>query len=214
MGIHASIYNNLSKMVNSFTSSKLVERRTMDYVKSLTNLICGEDGQVDKFIKRVLRQQDIDNNVRREELSSLDPKYSQLADSNGTTALVSSGDPTSSNFIPINNNPEYWPNMIDRMNTPFDHLDRIYLQSFANVLGTDTKDNYFKNLFTFTYHPDTDKIRGITDVFMQDDDTIDYSPINSVFHSEKHDAVEFLLDSFTYTPFIDYSLVGEGGNPD
>lgn len=54
----------------------------MNYVENLIEWICGKrkdngSGQVNSFIKRILRKEDISNDVRREELSSLDPLYAQ-----------------------------------------------------------------------------------------------------------------------------------------
>ena len=45
--------------------------------------------------------------------------------------------------------------MIDRLNTPFDHLERILLQDFSGsgLMDVDGK-NYFKSLFTFGYKSD------------------------------------------------------------
>lgn len=116
-------------------------------------------------------------------------------------------------YIPINNNPNYTPNIIDRYNTPFDHLDRILLQNFNEVLGTDGEDNYFKKLFTFKFHDEADKLQGVVDIEMRDQYGVDYGPVNDVFHNKSTGrAGEFFVDSFTYTPFIDYSQAGEGGD--
>lgn len=61
--------------------------------------------------------------------------------------------------MPLNNNPLYPPNMIDRLNTPFDHIERILLQDFSNsdrenatekLMDLDG-ENYFKSLFSFVY---------------------------------------------------------------
>ena len=67
---------------------------------------------------------------RWKELSELGPKYSKPAKDDGTTHLTKQT-PSGGSVIPINNNPDYWPNIIDRLNTPFDHIDRILLQDLS-----------------------------------------------------------------------------------
>ena len=42
------------------------------------------------------------------------------------------------------------------------------------------------------------------------DGDIDYSSVNSRFGVSQNNAGGFVLDSFTYTPFVDYSQIGEG----
>ena len=77
-----------------------------------------------------------------------------------------------------NNNPEYPANIVDRMNTPFDHVDRILLQDFSDLMfNDDARYNYFKSIYD-----DQDGVFG-----------------------EYRDASKYHIDSFTYTPFIDYS---------
>lgn len=39
---------------------------------------------------------------------------------------------------------------------------------------------------------------------------VDYSKVDRMFSKENG---EFYIDSFTYTPFIDYSMDGAGGDP-
>ena len=51
----------------------------------------------------------------------------------------------------MNNNPEYWPNIIDRLNTPFDHIERIVLQDFSGLMFS-SDFNLFKDGLTF--YPD------------------------------------------------------------
>lgn len=208
--------------------------RTMDYVKNLVNIVCG---QVDTFIKNVMRSQDIDNSVRTSQLGDVKivgPKYHQTSEDNRTTRLVRvvEGGKIKND---INNNPLYPPNMIDRLNTPFDHIERILLQDFTKSDRSDGAQklmdvegaNYFKSLFTFTYRAsnsaqttDYKNSYGVTKISMADANyptggsttntkfpAISYKTINDKFASG-----EYFIDSFTYSPFIDYSLAGEGGD--
>lgn len=41
--------------------------------------------------------------------------------------------------------------MIEVLNTPFDHIERIVLEDFSGTMSLDSNDgnNYFKDLFTF-----------------------------------------------------------------
>ena len=125
------------------------------YVQNLVNLICGNGGQVDTFVKDVMRSQSIDNDERKQELGNLGPRYQQTKEDDGTTALVSS------NMAPVNNNPLYPPNMVDKLNTPFDHVERILLQDFSDEMFNQS-ENYFRDLFTFTNR--TDNTHGITKI--------------------------------------------------
>ena len=79
----------------------------MAYIDDLTNLICG---QVDQFIGSALRPEEVEFSGRSENISEKGPKYSG-----------------SDQPIGQNADPEYQPNMIELMNTPFDHIDRIML---------------------------------------------------------------------------------------
>ena len=86
--------------------------------------------------------------------------------------------------------------MIDSFNTPFDHIDRIFLQDFSSNLFTESK-NYFRDLFSVEFGE-----KSIVNRIEMSEDGIDYSSVNEQFESGK-----FFIDSFTYTPFIDYSTV-------
>lgn len=51
-------------MVNSLGELNMVERTMNDYIGNLKRLVCGGDsseGQIDAFIKNVLRDEDIEN---------------------------------------------------------------------------------------------------------------------------------------------------------
>lgn len=108
--------------------------------------------------------------------------------------------------------------MIDVLNTPFDHLERIVLQDFSDVMGLSDSDgdNYFKGLFTFPASLSYDFHGGFSGFTMNDpefpSDTNKFKPVNDKF-GNKGTIGGFFIDSFTYTPFVDYSQVGEGGNP-
>ena len=194
----------------------------MDYVKNLVNLVCGEGGQVDMFIGDALRAQDIDNRVRGGQLGDIrvvGPRYSQTAEGNGTSLVKT--DSTA-----INNNPLYAPNMVDALNTPFDHIERILLQDFSKsdrasrnerLMDIDG-ENYFKSLFSFAWSDGyVTGLPGdsVASISMSDSGypvsegfvAPDYSAVNGKFAS-----CALAVDSFTYTPFVDYSLVGEGGD--
>ena len=153
----------------------------------LRELICGSDarnpGQVHECIIKEMRpQEDAYASLRSRQLGRLGPKYATTRKDDGTTHLVDTA------ASPINNNPLYLPNMVMALNTPFDHIDRILLQDFSEAMGLlDADDNYFKGLFKFT-----------ADGFTMEGD--DFNSINERFGSGG-----FVVDSFTYTPFIDYS---------
>lgn len=40
----------------------------MNYVSNLVNVVCGNNGQVDTFIKKVMRSQEISNTERRNQI--------------------------------------------------------------------------------------------------------------------------------------------------
>lgn len=136
----------------------------MTYIEDLQNLI---NGQIDTYITKVMMPEsdasELENGElrRRKELAALGPKVETTSLDNGTTSLVSHGEETASDYQETNNNPYYWPNIIDRLNTPFDHLERILLQDFSNELDIGVKDershkesNYFTKLFKFSYRSD------------------------------------------------------------
>jgi len=132
-----------------------------------------------------------DSGGRWKELSQLTPRYSTTSNDDGRTHLVASD-------VIINNNPDYWPNMIDSLNTPFDHIERILLQDFNDLMFKDG-GNYFKGLFKFTYRDDG---RGLAGFTMSDPDypSVDFSLVNCLFAH-----MNLFLDSFTYTSFVDYA---------
>lgn len=189
----------------------------MDYIENLKNLVCGDGtGQIDTFIRKVMMPEDdasdMDNGTGRlrrwEELRSLEPTYATSSEDNGTTKLVRHGKKGEPDFTNINNNPEYWPNMIDRLNTPFDHIERILLQDLSSVLGIRQEDgvqdiNYFTKLIRLYPTLSTQFRCGFNRIDIKD---------SSTGYQNKTFSGEFFLDSFTYTPFIDYSQVGEGGS--
>lgn len=182
----------------------------MDYKKNLIDLICGTDGQVDTYIKKVMREEyDVENGnppsgqqagtERFGELQQLDPRYSSTSANDKTTHLVANGSAS------INNNPLYPPNMIDRLNTPFDHIDRILLQDFAGKNAMDIDgDNYFKGLFNFS----PNSSGGVTGFTMESQGTAaDYTVVDDKFKCAANTGNGgFFIDSFTYTPFVDYSV--------
>jgi len=176
----------------------------MAYVSDLVEHVCGVDGQIDIFMKKVLKNEyDVDNGNppagkntgtgRFGDLQSLPPRYvpssmSRLQTQGGVSA---------------NNNPLYPSNMIDRMNTPFDHVERILLQDFSGVMDIEGGSNYFKKLFKFTPTSHSEQFtNGYNKIELKD------APYYNVEWSG-----EFFVDSFTYTPFIDYSQTEyeEGG---
>ena len=153
-----------------------------------------------------MRKEDISNEIRKKELSELGPRYSTTDKDNGTTHLVKEhGD---SSPVPVSNNPRYWPNMVDRMNTPFDHLERILLQDFSSTMDIGGEENYFKSLFKFGKNEGESSI-GVASIGMSDSYGADYSKVDELLGEENG---EFFIDSFTYTPFIDYSQTEEGGD--
>ena len=75
--------------------------------------------------------------------------------------------------------------MVDRLNTPFDLVDRILLQDFSQPMGLLEGGGSTSNYFKFFYE-------------------------NGAVLEEYRDKSRFFLDSFTYTPFIDYSQTQYG----
>lgn len=103
--------------------------------------------------------------------------------------------------------------MIDVLNTPFDHIERIVLQDLSGTMFSDG-GNYFRGLFTF----DGDRAGafhgGVPGFIMADPDGISaFDEVNAKFNSGRNaENGGFFVDSFTYTPYVDYSQVGEGGD--
>lgn len=180
----------------------------MNYIEELKKLVCS---QVDEFIIDVMRpEKDADYQTRRDELASVIPTYGTQDD--GSTMLVKQYDSNGKLVSDINNNPKFTMNMIEMMNTPFDHIDRILLQDFSSAHVNDDEkldiDKYIYGLFNNSENDKRIKFSSdecyATDIGLCDStqSLIDYSPVNgsSMFNDNK-----FIIDSFTYTPFIDYS---------
>ena len=110
------------------------------------------DRQVDSLIAREMKQEDVDG--RGDILGGFGPKHETESDWNAY----------STPNLKENNNPSYQVNLVDRLNTPLDHLERILLQDFSSVIGSES----FKDL-----------------------------------SSRKS------VDSYTFTPFIDYATKDE-----
>ena len=77
------------------------------------------------------------------------------------------------------------------------------------MMFPDNTTNHFKDLFEFTY---SGSRQGITKIKMpgktiEKSDGEDFDKINAKFEN-----VEMVVDSFTYTPFIDYAQVDEAGD--
>ena len=143
-----------------------------NFYTDLVRLITGQNGQVDTFIKNVMREEDIENGNPPKGKNSGTYRFGRLQNLGPTESY------NNETLGGRNNNPEYPANIVDRMNTPFDHVERILLQDFSDLMfNDDTNYNYFKSI---------------------------YDDPNGVF-GEYRDASKYHLDSFTYTPFIDYS---------
>lgn len=129
-------------------------------------------GQVDELIVSAIQQENVENGEPPAGKTSGTGRFGGLQnkmprDLNSIYSLANG-----------NNDPKSAINLIHRLNTPFDHIDRILLQDFTEKMGLLSEStNAFKN----TYLED-----------------------NGMF-SAYHDQSKFFLDSFTYTPFIDYS---------
>lgn len=106
--------------------------------------------------------------------------------------------------------------MIEVLNTPFDHIERIVLEDFSDTMSLDSKDgnNYFKGLFEFPADSTGKYHGGFAGFKMSDPGNVsDFSDVNDMFKWEiNQNAGGFFIDSFTYTPFVDYSQAGEGGD--
>lgn len=107
-------------MVNRLTEKRF---EVMSYHSDLSELI---DRQVGKLIKDVMRPQNAPYSTRSEllqEKAKASPISKSTDKDDGTTELC----PSDGNIDKVNNNPDYKPNMIDRLNTPFDHIERVLL---------------------------------------------------------------------------------------
>ena len=162
-------------MVNSQkTISYWTEK--MNYVKDLVDLICGKtesgvfvDGQVDTFIKKTMKD---DYPVKNG-----NPPSGQRLGTYRFGRLQAFGPRESSRpseKLMGMNDPLYPSNMIDRLNTPFDHIERILLQDFSETMQIDS-DNYFKSLVKFTKKTGTDY--GMTKIVFSDDSTTSTYPL-------------------------------------
>ena len=197
------------------------------YVTDLKKLILGEtpnSGQIYDYISKEMRPQDDvvngdrsngenpdrNRNHRVTQLLELGPKYKETA-YEGTSYLVHCDETSSTPELPINNNPDYPPNMIDKLITPFEFIEKILLQDFSKQMKLDGDDsrNYFRDLFRFKYRSgESLKLEsyqntyGITGFTMVDGGfpQVDYDRVKEDFENG-----EFFLDSFTYTPFVDYA---------
>ena len=230
-------------MVNILGELNTVERTMDNYISNLKTLVCGfenggllTDGKVDTFIKKVLRKEFwVENGERPDthvsgkkygvngrvhdflvadeygDKSLTDPRHLSKSIDDGTTFLQRK-EPNPN--VTLNNNPNFRPNMIEVLNTPFDHIERIVLEDFSGTMFSST-GNYFKDLFTFPADGGKKYNGGFAGFEMADPDEIaDYGVVNSKFRPDVNKNIGgFFIDSFTYTPFVDYSQVGEGGDP-
>jgi hypothetical protein len=160
---------------------------------------------VDKFgtgrVRDLLTDKDLSN-----------PRYHSKSIDDNTTTLQHQ---LTTDDRYLNNSPEYRPNMIEVLNTPFDHIERIVLQDLSDVMRLPDENNYFKGLFQFSEDSYGSFHGGIPGFEMSDKSEVsDFTDVNNVFKNENNQSIGgFFVDSFTYTPFVDYSQVGEGGDP-
>lgn len=109
-----------------------------------------------------------------------------------------------------NNDPEYWVNMIDGLNTPFDHIERILLQNFNDNDSKIDIDKYFKDMYKFDF---TNQNYGISRVKLGDYGQNDVREnVSNLGYATSRIPVYspgYIVDSFTYTPFIDYATYNE-----
>lgn len=222
-------------MVNNLGELNMVERTMNDYIGNFKELICGKttsDGKIDSFIKKVMRKEYWVENGKRPSGADLgelgtrvhdflvedmqgdksltDPRYSSKSIDDGTTFLQRKEiNPN----VTLNNNPNFRANMIEVLNTPFDHIERIVLDDFSSTMFD--HGNYFKELFTFPSDSDKKYNGGFSGFTMRESTMPEiFDVVNNKFRpSSNGDAGNggFFIDSFTYTPFVDYSQVGEGG---
>ncbi len=127
------------------------------------------EGQVEGFIEDVMRPEKVDNGT---------PPHGQESGTNRFGMLQGKGPREFASNMTLeagSNDPLYWANIMDRLNTPFDHIDRIMLQDFMEqMMGNG--NNWFQSQYE-----------------------------NNDLLQKYRDNRRFFLDSFTYTPFIDYS---------
>ena len=138
--------------------------------------------QVGEFIEDVMRPEKVVNGTPPHGQASGTERFGMLQ-RKGPREFASN-----MTLVAGSNDPLHWSNMVDRLNTPFDHVDRIFLQDFTEQMNLLDDDN---NWFKTTYE-------------------------HSDLFKEYRDEGKFFLDSFTYTPFIDYSQTRyeDGEDPD
>lgn len=170
-----------------------------DYKTELTNLV---ERQIEEFVAKVIKDEyTVDNGVppsgnadgtgRIGQLMNLDnPRYETSSSKDGTSKLYVTENDIGS-YVLVNNNPKYPSNIVNRLNTPFDHVERILLQDFSDIMGISGDGNYFKSLFTFSKNGN-----GVSKIELNGEN---YQSIDEIGKGP------FMIDSFTYTPFIDYS---------
>ena len=127
----------------------MVERTMDNYIANLKKLVCDETNyinpnQVEKLVTRTIRKEHWVLNGNRPNGKNVgtgrvrdfltdtnlkDPIYHSKSLDDGTTKLQRTSDMPES--ITLNNNPLYKPNMLDVLNTPFDHIERIVLQDLS-----------------------------------------------------------------------------------
>ena len=167
-------------------------------------------GQVKELVCDVMKKERTDYGVRKEMLQNLPPTYASPSVDDGRSALQPGSDESD---LLVNNNPEYWHNIIDRLNTPFDHIERIVLQDFSDLMFSGD-ENLFKDGLTF----ESDGKGGFKGFQVNEGDdwcgtTNNFQKFNDTLSIEVNGSIGgFFVDSFTYTPFVDYSQIEEGGD--
>lgn len=181
----------------------------MKYVSNLKNLVCA---QVEKYIKDVMRPDDVAYDARRQNIVKLGhkDKDKNVIDP-GTPRYDTESEVTLATKLVENNNPLYPENMINRSNTPFDHIERILLQDLTSTFfkkeNAQDYSNYFRDLFVLRFK----KNSIVSDITMRDVDEdsgqdVNFQYVNNNFDSSKRlQGGKFFIDSFTYTPYIDYA---------
>lgn len=114
-----------------------IENKMTNYVQNLRELI---EGQVERFIAKAMKDEyTVDNGERPigaadgtgrigQLMNVFSPRYATPSEDDGTTKLfITNHDISSGSDVELNNNPLFPRNLIHRLNTPFDHMDRILL---------------------------------------------------------------------------------------
>lgn len=130
-------------------------------------------------------------------MNIFDPRHSTPSEDDGTSKLYLDADDRASGKFALNNNPDFPHNAIDRLSTPFDHVERILLQDFSDEMFKDG-NNYFKDKFEFGMVDSSDSqfTCGLNSIRLNDECSDGYLIDRTA---------PFFLNSFTYTPFIDHS---------